>query len=268
MDGHQTHCDSDFMATCYQNQIIAFYSPAHASHVLQPLDVAVFSPLKTYYKSEVTTLARAKSLSKINRHDFLLSYQKARPLGLSEKNIRAGFRHSGLWPINPTQVLGSNWVTEAPEPAIPKPLKSPLDPAREKEGSPQYIRALKQQHKRELASVEATLARHIKEVTRLKSQLADASKKKKRSSVKKSPNELFVNICNIQDAQAATKASGKNLKRKRGRPRKEVLKESSIEGSVEDLINENEDLEKGQGELGDPVVKRRRGRPRKAKSHI
>ena len=41
------------MYLCYQHNIHLLYLPAHASHVLQPLDQSVFGPLKAAYKMEL-----------------------------------------------------------------------------------------------------------------------------------------------------------------------------------------------------------------------
>ena len=50
LDGHGSHATDDFIWDCFQNQIYIIYLPAHTSHVLQPLDLSVFSPLKTAYR--------------------------------------------------------------------------------------------------------------------------------------------------------------------------------------------------------------------------
>jgi hypothetical protein len=47
MDGHGSHITTEFMWQCFQNNILLLYLPPHCSHVLQPLDLGVFSSLKT-----------------------------------------------------------------------------------------------------------------------------------------------------------------------------------------------------------------------------
>ena len=46
MDGHGSHQTDDFMYECFKNGIYLLFLPSHASHVLQPLDVSCFSPVK------------------------------------------------------------------------------------------------------------------------------------------------------------------------------------------------------------------------------
>ena len=44
MDGHGSHVDVDFMWECKRNNVELVFLPPHSSHVLQPLDLGVFSP--------------------------------------------------------------------------------------------------------------------------------------------------------------------------------------------------------------------------------
>ena len=51
MDGHGSHVTWQFIQFCLQNNIICFCLPAHSTHLLQPLDVGLFSPLEQAYTS-------------------------------------------------------------------------------------------------------------------------------------------------------------------------------------------------------------------------
>ena len=50
LDGHGSHESTEFMWECFQNNIHLLFLPPHTSHVLQPLDLAVFGPLKQAYR--------------------------------------------------------------------------------------------------------------------------------------------------------------------------------------------------------------------------
>jgi hypothetical protein len=45
-DGHGSHLSQDFIDCCWQRRIRPFQLPPHSTHLLQPLDVAVFQSLK------------------------------------------------------------------------------------------------------------------------------------------------------------------------------------------------------------------------------
>ena len=45
-DGHDSHVSADFVSFCIHNCIDLLLLPPYSSHLLQPLDIRVFSPLK------------------------------------------------------------------------------------------------------------------------------------------------------------------------------------------------------------------------------
>jgi hypothetical protein len=77
--------------------------PSHSSHILQPLDVVCFSPLKRKYSQRVRDLARRRVFH-INKEGFLPAFKDAFFDVFTEENCRKAFEASGLVPIN-TQVV-------------------------------------------------------------------------------------------------------------------------------------------------------------------
>jgi hypothetical protein len=78
--------------------------PSHLSHLLQPLDVACFAPLKRSYGDSISALAR-NHIYHINKETFLPAFKAAYEQTFTEENARAGFRGAGLVPFNPEAVL-------------------------------------------------------------------------------------------------------------------------------------------------------------------
>jgi hypothetical protein len=89
--------------------------PPHTSHLLQPLDVGCFSPLKTGYGHEVAELAR-QGVYHIDKLEFLWIYPRIRLSVLSDQNIKGGFLATGLIPFSPERVLESLTVVRTPSP--------------------------------------------------------------------------------------------------------------------------------------------------------
>ena len=108
-----------------------FFSCRHTtSHVLQPLDLSVFSPLKAAYRRELGNLIYRADDTPIGKRNFLRCYSKARQSGLAEKTVLAGWRATGLWPVNQAKPLMSRLLL--------KPLTEPPhepDPAGRRAGS-------------------------------------------------------------------------------------------------------------------------------------
>ncbi|MBE1616029.1 hypothetical protein IDF54_14335, partial [Flavobacterium sp. SaA2.13] len=49
VDSHESHMSVEFNQYCKENNIIPISMPPHSSYLLQPLDVALYSPLKRTY---------------------------------------------------------------------------------------------------------------------------------------------------------------------------------------------------------------------------
>ena len=49
LDGHESHLNQGFKDYCLEHKILTLCMPPHSSHILQPLDVVCFSPLKRKY---------------------------------------------------------------------------------------------------------------------------------------------------------------------------------------------------------------------------
>jgi len=49
LDGHESHLSAQFQHYCTERKIITLCMPPHSSHILQPLDVSCFAPLKLSY---------------------------------------------------------------------------------------------------------------------------------------------------------------------------------------------------------------------------
>ncbi|KAF1932963.1 DDE-domain-containing protein [Didymella exigua CBS 183.55] len=124
LDGHGSHTPIDFMWTCRQHQIYLLYLPPHASHILQPLDLAPFSVVKTHYRSQIRALSALDDAAPIKKERFVTSYNKAREEGLSKRVIRAGWKAAGLCPYNPCLVIHSSQVSGRPITPPPPPQAS------------------------------------------------------------------------------------------------------------------------------------------------
>ena len=75
LDGHSSHATPEFDQYCAKNKIVTLCMPPHTSHLLQPLDVSCFSPLKRAYGREIEELAR-QGVNHIDKIDFLTVYAR------------------------------------------------------------------------------------------------------------------------------------------------------------------------------------------------
>jgi hypothetical protein len=127
--------------------------PAHTSHLLQPLDVSCFSPLKRAYGHEIHKLAR-QGVYHVDKIDFLTTYTRIPPTVFTQQNIQAGFQATGLIPLCPDRVLSSLTVVRTPSPPVTTTDNSVAWTAE----TPRTVAQLQQQ------------ARHVQDLLRRQSQ--------------------------------------------------------------------------------------------------
>jgi hypothetical protein len=87
--------------------------PPHTWHLLQPLGVSCFSPLKHAYGHGIQELA-CQGVYYIDKIDFLTIYTQIRPRVFTEQNIKAGFEVTGLIPYSLHCVLSLLTVVRTP----------------------------------------------------------------------------------------------------------------------------------------------------------
>jgi hypothetical protein len=127
LDGHGSHLTAQFDQICKEHDIIPICMPAHSSHLLQPLDVGCFAPLKRTYGGLVEGLVR-KGISHIDKLDFLAAYPDARIKAFTYASIQSSFKATGLIPFDPTSVLAKvNIQVKTPTPPPSRGSNSSAD---------------------------------------------------------------------------------------------------------------------------------------------
>ena len=82
-------------------QIMSFLSFApHCTHKMQPLDVSVYGPLKTFFEKEINTFQKRHAGRIIGQADIVKILKPAYLKAASAQNAVSGFRASGIWPFN------------------------------------------------------------------------------------------------------------------------------------------------------------------------
>jgi hypothetical protein len=106
LDGHESHHSVEFELYCQEHNIVTLCMPPHSSHILQPLDVGCFSPLKKAYSRQIEDMMSAH-ITHITKDDFFPAFHAAFNTAMTESNIRGGFRGAGLVPFSPESVIST-----------------------------------------------------------------------------------------------------------------------------------------------------------------
>jgi hypothetical protein len=106
IDGHKSHESLQIQDFYKEHKIIALCMLSHLSHLLQPLDVGCFSPLKTAYGKQGLMRNRINHITKLEflsafrvafevlitpEYGWRLSRHRSRPIRLRGCYIRAGY---------------------------------------------------------------------------------------------------------------------------------------------------------------------------------
>ncbi|KZL84093.1 transposase [Colletotrichum incanum] len=237
LDGHGSHTTTEFMWQCYINNVHLLFLPPHTSHVLQPLDQSVFSPVKAAYRKRLQpNLNQWNDSTIVGKRHFISCYQLARLAGLTKKNILSGWKYTGLWPVAVSKPLMSSLLL--PKAATPStPLNKAaqgiqgIQDTQDTEGwasassavawsTPRKIRDLNSQLdlfsklgqsiatqrqlfrkvKKGFQEKDFQLATAQQQIQLLQAQVSNTAARK-RKTVKIDPNTKFANISDIRQAQ-------------------------------------------------------------------
>ena len=103
-DGHDSHISSEFIRHCISNRIVLLLLPPHCSHLMQPLDVGIFFPLKQAIGAFVDRIIQT-GIGRLQKIEWFNCFIKARDKAITKANIEGGWRGAGIYPMNPLKVL-------------------------------------------------------------------------------------------------------------------------------------------------------------------
>ena len=100
LDGHSTHNQPEVIRFARKEGILILCLPPHATHEAQPLDCAVFSPLKAQWRKVAHDFLQSNPGQIITKFNFNGLFAKAWGAALTPANLIAGFRTCGIYPYN------------------------------------------------------------------------------------------------------------------------------------------------------------------------
>lgn len=100
LDGHKSHLTLQLGKFCKDNGIILVALYPNSTHILQPLDVAVFSSLKSRWKTIVFEWRVNNNGEEINKKDVPRILDRILKEDNFKANATAGFKKTGLFPFD------------------------------------------------------------------------------------------------------------------------------------------------------------------------
>ncbi|KAJ3454436.1 hypothetical protein MRS44_018330 [Fusarium solani] len=206
LDGHGSHAQDEWMATCFLNNVYCCYLPAHCSHGLQPLDNGIFNVIKGVYRKELQKLASLTDSAPVDKVNFIRAYAKAREAGMRKGIILSGWRVTGNWPINRHKALTHPEIQPDKEKVLER-FKTPSPPQLHSDDTPKTSRQVRDMAKHRsrptrrkyskiakgLEALEMKVAVQNARITDLEEQMAQVRRGKKRKAVP-NPNRRFMDL--------------------------------------------------------------------------
>ena len=103
-DGQASHKNPETIRWAWEEGIILFILPAHSSHLLQPLNVAVFGPMKKHYYNECSKYLFNHMGRIITKYEICALASNAYLKAFSPLTIHSGFRKSGIYPFQKNSI--------------------------------------------------------------------------------------------------------------------------------------------------------------------
>lgn len=255
LDGHGSHISVDFLWNCKQNNIFCIFFPAHTSHLLQPLDLCPFAQLKDRYRRAINELASLDDAAPVKKERFIACYKLARDDRLTPKNIKAGWKASGIYPWNPRKALRSSQLISqsAPTQSTTQSTAQPETPgiittpkrARDLYRAVDDLKDVSRECRLLLRKAGKALEEKAVQNAYLEAELASVKAKldslqdtRKRKRVSHDPNTRFAEIDSIKAAinEAEIKRQQAALRDREGEARDTA--EAVKRRKIEDFMNE------------------------------
>jgi hypothetical protein len=100
VDGHTSHINLELAELCKSENIILYCLLEHASHILQPCDVALFSPLKKHWRDAVRDYQCKNPGEFVSKTTFASVCKTAWTNGATVDWTVKGFRCTVLFPFS------------------------------------------------------------------------------------------------------------------------------------------------------------------------
>lgn len=98
-DGHSTHVQPAVLEIAKEHNITIIKLPPHSSHLLQPLDLAVFKPFKDKWDSAMVKWQRSNYGQKLSKKEFSVLVGQIWK-SMESLTIMNGFKKGGIYPMN------------------------------------------------------------------------------------------------------------------------------------------------------------------------
>ena len=99
-DGHHSHLTLRLIEVVRSSYIHLICFPPHVTHILQPLDVEVFGPLKSSWRTVLKRYQIETGAANVTKEDFPSLIAQLFDVSFRADHIKGGFKKSGIYPLD------------------------------------------------------------------------------------------------------------------------------------------------------------------------
>ena len=103
-DGHSSHITVELIESAKENNIHILCLPSHTTHLLQPLNVSVFSTFEHHIGRVLNILLHSSPGCVPTLEDIPNILYQAWPASMTAINFMSRFRKTGIYPLNPGHI--------------------------------------------------------------------------------------------------------------------------------------------------------------------
>ena len=131
-DGHYSHLGIPLIKKARTFGIHLFCLPPNTTHILQPLDVGVFGPVKSAWRKILKQYKVRTRAANVTKDIFPSLLKELWEKSIKPEHLRGGFKSAGLAPFNPDAIsqdrLSPSLVTSSGTPPEMSPQSQPTTP--------------------------------------------------------------------------------------------------------------------------------------------
>ena len=144
LDGHSSHKQLEVLNYAKEHGIVMLAFPPHCTHRLQPLDVAFFGPLKTYYNQAITKWLMNNPGRVVTQFQIANLFSEAYGKAATVSNALSGFLSTGISPFNrdifPEHLFSPAAPTDRPENINHSMSTTTTQPPVQTTAAPHYVK--------------------------------------------------------------------------------------------------------------------------------
>lgn len=113
-DGHHSHLSLKLIKMARENRIHLICFPPHCTHIMQPLDVSVFGPIKDAWRKLLKEFQLKTCAATLTKEDFPSLICKLWEVSFLPSHLKSGFLKCGLCPFNRAAIPSDKLTTAQP----------------------------------------------------------------------------------------------------------------------------------------------------------